>query len=171
MRYSLKFVTFNVFFYPDDKIYIEDFMQKIIIASDHAGFELKNKIIKHLNTKEYIIKDNGCYSQEAADYPVIAKETAKLVSDGTFDKGILICGTGIGMSIAANKINGIRAAVCTDTTCARFSRLHNNSNILCLGQRIIGEYLAYDICDIWLNTDFEAERHLKRVNLIENFYS
>ena len=143
-------------------------MEKIIIASDHAGFDLKCKILNYLTNKGYDIFDNGTYSNKAVDYPIIAKDTAKKVASGQYQKGILICGSGIGMSIAANKIKGIRSVVCSDTTSARFSRLHNNANILCFGERIIGEYLAKDICDIWLTTEFEAERHLKRVNLLED---
>lgn len=142
-------------------------MSKIIIGCDHAGFELKNILIDFLKSKNIEVTDNGCYSKEPADYPVIAQNTAKKVASGEFDKGILICGTGVGMSIAANKIKGIRAVVCSDTTSAKFSRLHNNTNILCLGQRIVGEYCAKDICEIWLNSKFEGERHLKRINLIE----
>lgn len=141
--------------------------KKIIIASDHAGFNLKNKIIEYLGNEGYVVTDNGTYSADAVDYPIIAKDTAKKVANGDFDKGILICGSGIGMSIAANKIKGIRAVVCSDTTSARFSRLHNDANILCLGERIVGEYLAKDICKIWLNTDFEEQRHSNRVKLIE----
>lgn len=141
--------------------------KKIIIACDHAGLTLKNKIINYLKEENYEVTDNGTYNTDAVDYPIIAKDTAKKVANGDFEKGILICGSGIGMSIAANKINGIRAVVCSDTTSARFSRLHNNANILCFGERIIGEYLAKDICKIWLETEFEEERHLKRVNLIE----
>lgn len=141
--------------------------KKIIIACDHAGLTLKNKIINYLKEENYDVTDNGTYNTDAVDYPIIAKNTAKKVANGDFEKGILICGSGIGMSIAANKINGIRAVVCSDTTSARFSRLHNNANILCFGERIIGEYLAKDICKIWLETEFEEERHLKRVNLIE----
>lgn len=140
---------------------------KIIIASDHAGFNLKNKIVSYLKEEGYDVTDNGTYSTEAVDYPVIAKDTARKVANGDFEKGILVCGSGIGMSIAANKIKGIRAVVCSDTTSARFSRLHNNANILCFGERIVGEYLAKDICKIWLTTNFEEQRHLKRVNLIE----
>ena len=142
-------------------------MKKIIIASDHAGFNLKNKIIEFLKNEGYNITDNGTYSAEAVDYPIIAKDTARKVANNDFEKGILICGSGIGMSIAANKINGIRAVVCSDTTSARFSRLHNDANILCFGERIVGEYLAKDICKIWLETNFEQERHAKRVELIE----
>lgn len=142
-------------------------MEKIIIGSDHAGFELKNKIMDYLKNKGFEIFDNGCYNSETIDYPIIAKDTAQKVAQGLFTKGILICGSGVGMCISANKIKGIRAVVCSDTTTAKFSRLHNDTNILCFGQRIIGEYLAKDICDIWLNTNFEKERHLKRINLIE----
>ena len=133
--------------------------EKIIIASDHAGFDLKCRILNYLTKEGYDIFDNGTYSNEAVDYPFIAKDTAKKVASGQYTKGILICGSGIGMSIAANKIKGIRAFVCSDTTSAKFSRLHNDANILCFGERIIGEYLAKDICDIWLNSEFEAERH------------
>lgn len=141
--------------------------KKIIIGCDHAGFNLKNKIISFLKEEGYDVTDNGTYSTEAVDYPIIAKDTAKKVANGDFEKGILICGSGIGVSIAANKIKGIRAVVCSDTTSAKFSRLHNDANILCFGERIIGEYLAKDICKIWLTTEFEAERHANRVNLID----
>lgn len=142
--------------------------KNIIIGSDHAGFSLKQKIFDYLSSKSYAIFDEGCFSSDSVDYPVIAKSVAKKIVSGEFDKGILICGTGIGMSIAANKIKGIRAVVCSDTTSAKFSREHNDANILCFGERIIGEYLAKDICDIWLNTEFLNERHLKRVNMLEN---
>ncbi len=141
--------------------------KKIIIACDHAGLTLKNKIINFLKEENFEVTDNGTYNTDAVDYPVIAKDTAKKIANGDFEKGILICGSGIGMSIAANKINGIRAVVCSDTTSARFSRLHNNANVLCFGERIIGEYLAKDICKIWLNTEFEEDRHARRVELIE----
>lgn len=141
--------------------------EKIIIASDHAGFNLKCKILNYLTSQGYDVFDNGTYSNEPVDYPIIAKDTATKVASNKYQKGILICGSGIGMSIVANKTKGIRAVVCSDTTSAKFSRLHNDANILCFGERIIGEYLAKDICDIWLKTDFEKERHLTRVNLIE----
>lgn len=142
--------------------------KKIIIGSDHAGFNLKSKIINYLKGEDYEVVDNGTFSTNSVDYPLIAKDTAKKVASGEFEKGILICGSGIGMSIVANKVKGIRAVVCSDTTSARFSRLHNDCNILCFGERIVGEYLAKDICKIWLETPFEAERHLKRVNMIES---
>ncbi|MCD7878417.1 MAG: ribose 5-phosphate isomerase B [Candidatus Gastranaerophilales bacterium] len=139
----------------------------IIMGSDHAGFELKENLKEYLLSKGFKIFDEGINSKEPCDYPLIAKSVAKKVAEKIYNKGILICGSGVGMSICANKIKGIRAVVCSDTTSARFSRLHNNSNILCLGQRIVGGYLAQDICDIWLNTEFEAQRHTARVNMIE----
>ena len=145
----------------------ESFMHKIIIASDHGGFGLKTRIIEHLKTKGYDITDYGCYSTESCDYPVFAKKVAVEVSNSNDIKGILVCGTGIGMSIAANKIIGIRAALCTDTFSARMTRMHNDSNILCLGERVTGTGLALDIVDTWLNTEFEGGRHQKRVDMIE----
>ncbi len=145
----------------------ESFMHKIIIASDHGGFGLKTRIIEHLKTKGYDITDYGCYSAESCDYPVFAKKVAVEVSNSNNIKGILVCGTGIGMSIAANKIIGIRAALCTDTFSARMTRMHNDSNILCLGERVTGTGLALDIVDTWLNTEFEGGRHQKRIDMIE----
>lgn len=142
--------------------------EKIIIGCDHAGLKLKNTIIQHLKNKNYEIEDIGCYTTDSVDYPIIAKQLAKRIADKTFKRGILVCGTGIGMCITANKIKGIRAVVCSDTTSAKFSREHNDSNILCLGERILGEFLAKDICDVWLNTKFQEERHLRRINLIED---
>ena len=141
--------------------------EKIIIGSDHAGFNLKEKIIEYLKALEYEIYDCGVHSTEPYDYPYIAKDVANKVANNEHTKGILICGTGIGMCITANKIKGIRAVVCSDTTSAKLSREHNNANILCFGERIIGEYLAKDICKIWLESEFQEERHLRRVNLIE----
>lgn len=140
---------------------------KIAIGSDHGGFEYKASIIKALQVKGYDVVDMGTYSPESCDYPIIAKKVARAVAKGDFEKGILVCGTGIGMSMAANKVNGIRAAVCGDTFSARATRAHNNANILCLGQRVVGEGLALDIVDIWLTTKFEGGRHERRVNMIE----
>lgn len=143
-------------------------METIAIGSDHGGFEYKEEIIKHLKEKGYEnIIDCGTYSKDSCDYPIIAKEVAKKVVSKEADKGILICGTGIGMSIAANKVKGIRAALCGDTFSARATRAHNNSNILCLGERVIGIELAFDIVDIWLKTDFEGGRHQRRIDEIE----
>lgn len=140
---------------------------KIIIGSDHAGFSLKNILINYLKEINYEVTDIGCFDEKSTDYPIIAQKLSKRITDNEFKKGILICGSGIGMSIAANKIKGIRAVVCSDTTSAKYSRLHNNTNVLCLGSRIIGEYLAKDICDIWLKTEFEGQRHQKRIDMIE----
>lgn len=140
-------------------------MQKIIIASDHGGFNLKKQIIEYLKNKGYDYEDCGCYTQESCDYPIYAKKVAEAVINDNV-KGILVCGTGIGMSIAANRYKGIRASHCTDTFSARMTRLHNNSNILCLGERITGIGLALDIVDIWLHTEFEGGRHQKRIDMI-----
>lgn len=143
-------------------------MSKILIASDHGGYKLKNDIIKHLKEQGLDIEDFGCYNTESCDYPVYAKIVAEGVLNGidTGVRGILVCGTGVGMSIAANRYKGIRAAHCTDTFSARMSRMHNDSNILCLGERITGSGLAIDIVDIWLNTEFEGGRHKQRIDMI-----
>ena len=139
--------------------------EKIIIGSDHGGFRLKNEIIGHLKKLNYEVSDLGCYTTESCDYPIIAKAVANEVLN-TNDRGILICGTGIGVSITANRFEGIRASHCTDTFTARMTRMHNDSNILCLGERITGVGLALDIVDIWLNTEFEGGRHQKRIDMI-----
>lgn len=143
-------------------------MEKIAIGSDHGGFEYKEKISKHLVSKGYDLIDVGTYTKDSCDYPVIAKKVAEEIINNRADKGILICGTGIGVSITANKVKGIRAALCSDTFSAHASREHNDANVLCLGQRVIGENLALDIVDVWLNAKFEGGRHERRVNLIEN---
>ena len=138
---------------------------KIIIGADHGGYNLKSTIIKHLADLGYDVTDKGCYSPDSCDYPVIAGDVVKdVLKDGV--RGILVCGTGIGMSIAANRFNGIRASHCTDTFTARMTRMHNDSNILCLGERVTGTGLALDIVDVWLNTDFEGGRHQKRIDMI-----
>lgn len=140
-------------------------IKKIIIGSDHGGFNLKNEIIKHAQELGYEVSDLGCKSTESCDYPPIAKAVAKEVLNSDC-RGILVCGTGIGMSITANRFDGIRASHCTDTFTARMTRMHNDSNILCLGERITGTGLALDIVDIWLNTEFEGGRHQKRIDMI-----
>ncbi len=141
---------------------------KIAIGSDHAGFELKEKVLKHLKTKDYDITDFGTDSLESCDYNDVAKEVAHAVARGEFDRGILMCGTGIGMSIQANKIPGIRAAHVQDMFSAEATRLHNDSNVLTMGGRILGEDLASAIAETWLTTDFSyQERHQRRVNKIE----
>ncbi len=143
-------------------------MENLIIGCDHGGFNLKNKIIEHLKEKGYTVEDIGTYSTESCDYPIIAKKLAQKISDGVYNKGILVCGTGLGMSIVANKFKGVRAVTCTDTCSARMSRSHNDANVLCLGERITGEYLALDIVDIWLSSEFSGGRHQRRVDMFEN---
>ena len=138
----------------------------IAIGADHGGFDLKEQVIKHLEERNIEYKDFGTFSGEAVDYPVIAKTVGQAVAKGEADCGILVCGTGIGMSIAANKVKGIRAACCSDTFSARFTKMHNNTNILCFGGRVIGAGLALDIVDAYLDAEFEGGRHEKRVNMI-----
>lgn len=143
-------------------------VMKIALGADHGGFELKEKIKKHLLLKENIeVIDMGTHSTESVDYPKYGHEVAKAVVNKTVDFGILICGTGIGISIAANKIKGIRAALCFNTTMAKLTRQHNDANILALGARITGDVLALDIVDEFLSSSFEGGRHLKRVEAIE----
>ena len=144
------------------------YLMKILTGSDHGGCRLKSVINDFLLTLGYEIEDAGTNADVPCDYPVIASKVAKEVT-GTDNLGILVCGTGIGMSIAANKIKGIRAALCNDTFSARMSREHNNSNILCLGERVAGYGLALDIVKIWLETKFSnEERHKRRLDLITN---
>ena len=140
---------------------------KVAIGSDHGGFHYKASIIEYLESRNIEYIDVGTLTRESCDYPVIAKNVAEKVISGKVNRGILVCGTGIGMSIAANKVHGVRAALCSDTYSARVSRAHNNANILCLGERVIGEHLALDIVDIWLKTGFEGGRHKHRVDMIE----
>lgn len=140
---------------------------KIIVASDHAGFSLKVVVIEHLRSSKYEVLDLGTDdATNSVDYPDYAKKLAKEVSANSDTLGILLCGTGIGMSITANKFRGIRAASVSDTFSARMSRMHNNSNILCLGSRVVGNGLALDIVDAWLNAKFEGGRHTNRVDKI-----
>lgn len=141
---------------------------RIAIGSDHGGYEYKEQIVSHLKEKGYECVDVGTYSTDSCDYPVIARAVTTKITTGETDRGILICGTGIGMSIVANKVKGIRAALCGDTFSARASRAHNNSNVLCLGERVIGINLAMDIVDIWLESKFEGGRHQRRVDMMEN---
>lgn len=140
---------------------------KIILGSDHGGYSLKESIKKYLTERGIEVIDKGCYSQESVDYPVYAKLVADSINSKEGDFGILVCGTGLGISIAANKVKGIRAALCYNTTVARLSREHNNANILALGGRMTGDVLAFEIVDIFLNTEFLGGRHQKRVDMIE----
>jgi ribose 5-phosphate isomerase B len=139
---------------------------RIALGSDHGGFTLKEEIKKYLNEKGMEYKDFGTHTTDSCDYPDIALPAARAVASGEYDRGILICGTGIGIGIAANKVQGIRAALCHDTFSARASREHNNANILTMGERVIGRGLAMDIVDIWLKTEFTGGRHQRRVEKI-----
>ncbi|PIU22378.1 MAG: ribose 5-phosphate isomerase B [Candidatus Diapherotrites archaeon CG08_land_8_20_14_0_20_30_16] len=140
----------------------------IYIASDHGGFKLKEKIKNHLVKKGFEIKDFGTHSEDSVDYPIFAKKVSNAVTKDSNSKGILVCGTGIGMSIAANKIKGIRAALCWNEETARLSREHNDTNVLCFGQRILGEDLVLKIVDVWLNTKFtNEERHIRRLDMLD----
>lgn len=140
---------------------------KIVIGSDHAGFQAKQGIVEHLQERGIAVADWGTSEGESCDYPDMAQRVGRAVADGEFTLGILICGTGIGMSIAANKVPGVRAALCGDTFSARMARMHNDSNILCLGGRVTGPGLMRDIVDAYLNAGFEGGRHARRVGKIE----
>lgn len=139
---------------------------KIAIGSDHAGLPLKNEIIKHLEGKGIEVKDFGTYSTDSCDYPDYALKVAEEVAAKNFELGVLVCGTGIGISIAANKVPGIRAALCSDTFSAHACREHNDANILSIGQRVVGPGLALDIVDSFLNAKFQGDRHQKRIDKI-----
>lgn len=141
---------------------------KIALGSDHAGLPLKKEIITHLEGKGIQVEDFGTYTESSCDYPEFALKVAEEVAAKNFDFGILVCGTGIGISIAANKVPGIRAAVCGDTFSAHACREHNDANILALGQRVVGLGLALDIVDIFLDTKFEGGRHQTRIDKISD---
>ena len=138
----------------------------IAIGSDHGGFELKKYIMQHLDEQGIAYKDYGTYSEESCDYPIYGEAVAKAVVSGEAEKGIIICGTGIGISIAANKVKGIRAALCGDCYSAEFTRRHNDANILAMGARVTGSGLAAKIVDTFLSTEFEGGRHARRIDLI-----
>lgn len=141
----------------------------IALGSDQGGYGLKQEVIKHLEEKGMEYKDYGSYNEKSCDYPVYAKKVANAIVAGECDRGILICGTGIGISIAANKVKGIRAALCHDTFSAQATREHNDANILAMGARVIGPGLALKIVDTFLETEFSnAERHVRRVGMIED---
>ena len=141
----------------------------IAIGSDHGGFELKEKLMEHLSERGLEYKDFGTYSSASCDYPVYAKAVANAVASGECDRGIIICGTGIGVSMAANKVRGIRAALCGDCFSAEATRQHNDANVLCMGARVVGEGLALKIADTFLDTPFSNdERHIRRISMIED---
>ena len=141
----------------------------IAIGSDHGGFELKKKLMEHLGERGLEYKDFGTYSSASCDYPVYAKAVARAVAAGECDRGIIICGTGIGVSITANKVRGIRAALCGDCFSTEATRQHNDANVLCMGARVVGEGLALKIADTFLDTPFSNdERHIRRISMIED---
>lgn len=139
---------------------------KIAIGCDHGGFEHKNAIAEHLKERGFEVNDFGIYENKSVDYPEIALKVANSVAAGENTLGILVCGTGIGMSMAANKVNGIRAAAVSDHFSAKYTRLHNNANILCLGGRVIGIGTALELADLFVDTEYEGGRHQKRLDII-----
>lgn len=143
-------------------------MGKIYVASDHGGFEIKLQLIELLKTfvKDEII-DEGCHDTQSTDYPQYAHKVGELVAAESGARGLLVCGSGIGMSIAANRVPGVRAALCWDVTSAHLSREHNNANVLCLGARLVGIEVLKEICQTWFQTEFEGGRHERRVAAIE----
>ncbi|WLR48913.1 ribose 5-phosphate isomerase B [Halobacillus litoralis] len=142
---------------------------KVILASDHGGVNLRKEVADVLNELEVEFEDIGCDCEDSVDYPDYAIPAAERVANGEFDKAILICGTGIGMSISANKVKGIRAALVHDLFTAKVTREHNDSNVLCMGERVIGPGLAREIARTWVSTDFEAGRHERRVSKIAEY--
>ncbi|HHJ64637.1 MAG TPA: ribose 5-phosphate isomerase B [Aquifex aeolicus] len=140
---------------------------KIALGSDHAGYPLKEKIKEFLLRDGHEVMDFGALSEDSSHYPLFARDVALAVQRGEAERGILVCGTGIGMSIAANKFRGVRAALCVNEYMARMSRKHNDANILCLGDRVLGEELALSIVSVWLETPFEGGRHTVRIELID----
>ena len=141
----------------------------LALGCDHGGYELMQEVKAHLEKRGFEFKDFGCYSNDSVDYPEYGKKVARAVADGECELGILICGTGIGISIAANKVKGVRAALCADCFSAAATREHNNANILALGARTTGPGLALKIVDTFLDTPFSNdERHIRRINMIED---
>lgn len=136
----------------------------IVIGSDHAAYVLKEQVKAYLTERSIDIEDAGCYSEDSVDYPDVGNKVASMVSSGKFSRGILMCGTGIGMSMVANKFPHVRAALCSDPFSAMMSRRHNNANILVMGARVIGEALALEIVRAWLETSFEGGRHQRRLD-------
>ncbi len=146
-----------------------DKKKRIAVGNDHAAPELKMSVITHLEEQGFECYDMGCGVGEKCDYPIAAKAVCEKIQSGEADMGILICGTGVGMSIAANKFKGIRAACCSDYFSARLTRQHNDANVLCFGARVVGEGTAFDLVDIFTNTEYEGgERHERRVALIHD---
>lgn len=141
----------------------------IAVGSDHGGFQLKKTILKYLGEKQIAYKDMGTYTEESTDYPLYGKKVVEAILKNECDKGIIICGTGIGISIMANRYKGIRAALCSDCFSAEATRQHNNANVLAMGGRVLGEGLALKIVETFLETPFSGgERHIRRINMLEN---
>jgi len=140
---------------------------KIALGSDHGGFALKGEIIQLLESKGIEYKDFGCYSTDSCDYPIFGEAAARAGASGEFEKGIVVCTTGIGISIAANKVHGIRCANCTEPLAAEMSRRHNNANMLALGAGLVGRNLAERIVEVFLSTEFEGGRHARRVGELD----
>lgn len=141
---------------------------RIAIGSDHAGFDLKEFVKGVLDEMGREYHDFGCYSKDAVDYPDVAFTITREIAEKRFDQGILICGTGIGMSMVANRVRGVRAALCHETFSARVAREHNNANVLCLGGRVVGQGVARDIVRTYFSSEFEGGRHVRRLEKIEN---
>lgn len=144
---------------------------RVAVASDHGGFKLKKEVIEFLNKEGIEYKDYGTFSEESVDYPDFALQVAEAVRAGEFSRGILCCGTGIGVSIVANKVPGIRAALCHDTFSARASREHNDANVLTMGERVLGVGPALEIVKVWLGSEFQGGRHARRVEKISRIES
>ena len=142
-------------------------IKKIVIGSDHAGYELKKKVMEHLNECGIEVTDVGTDSTTSCHYPVFAHRVCEKIQNGEFELGILVCGTGIGMSMAANKHKGIRAAACSDTFSARLTREHNNANVLCFGERVVGMGLAFDLVDNFIDAEYQGGKHALRVGMID----
>jgi ribose 5-phosphate isomerase B len=138
---------------------------KVAIGCDHGGIDLKQTVVSVLQELGHEIEDQGCFSEESVDYPSFAEAVCSLVKDGSCERGILVCGTGLGMSMAANRYPEIRAALCGETFSARMSREHNNANVLCLGARVTGPGLAAEIVRTWMTTDFVGGRHQRRIDM------
>ena len=141
---------------------------KLVVGSDHAAYELKEAIKEKLINEGHEVIDVGCDSPESVDYPKYGHAVGRTVASGEAERGIAVCGSGIGISIACNKVPGIRAALCTSVEMAEMCRRHNNANVVCMGARMISQELAFDIIDTWMTTDFEGGKHLRRINESED---
>ena len=142
-------------------------VKKIVVGCDHAAYDLKLRVVEHLKGRGFDVTDVGTNSTESCDYPIFADALCKKIQNGECERGILICGTGIGMSIAANKHAGIRAACCSDVYSARLTREHNDANVLCFGARVVGEGTAIDLVDVFVDTEYMGGKHARRVAMLD----